>query len=146
VAWQTLTSAAPFNALPTAPDLERVIILMTDGDNTQNRWTSSQTSIDARTQRVCDNIKADNIKLYTVRMIAGNATLLQAAQAIRACISTCSTRRSSTLSSAPSHRTSPIFASRDKQAPSRPHRAGVLAAPAFSFRAGGAAEARLTIR
>jgi hypothetical protein len=56
VAWQTLTSAAPFNPLPTAPDLERVIILMTDGDNTQNRWTSSQTSIDARTQRVCDNI------------------------------------------------------------------------------------------
>jgi hypothetical protein len=33
--------------------------------------------IDARTQRVCDNAKADNIKVYTVRVINGNASLLQ---------------------------------------------------------------------
>ena len=61
-----------------SPDLDKVIILLTDGENTQNRWTNSQSSIDARTQKACDNAKAANIKLYTVRVIDGNATLLQA--------------------------------------------------------------------
>ena len=50
---------------------------MTDGDNTQNRWTSTASSIDARTQKACDNIKAANIKVYTVRVIDGDATLLK---------------------------------------------------------------------
>jgi Flp pilus assembly protein TadG len=77
VAWQTLSPVAPFNAPAASPDLEKVIVLLTDGDNTQNRWTSSQSAIDLRTQKVCDNAKADNIKMYTVRVIAGNATLLK---------------------------------------------------------------------
>jgi Flp pilus assembly protein TadG len=77
MAWQTISPVAPFNAPAVAPDLEKVIILMTDGDNTQNRWTNSQTSIDTRTQKACDNAKAAGIKLYTVRVIAGNATLLK---------------------------------------------------------------------
>jgi hypothetical protein len=77
MAWQTVSPVAPFNAPAPAPDLEKVIILMTDGDNTQNRWTNSQTSIDTRTQKACDNAKAAGIKLYTVRVIAGNATLLK---------------------------------------------------------------------
>jgi len=77
MAWQTLSTVAPFNAPASAPDLEKIIILMTDGDNTQNRWTNSQTSIDSRTQRACDNAKAASVKLYTVRVIAGNATLLR---------------------------------------------------------------------
>ena len=77
MAWQTLSPVAPFNAPAPAPDLDKVIILLTDGENTQNRWTSSTSSIDARTEKVCDNVKAANIKLYTVRVIDGNATLLK---------------------------------------------------------------------
>ena len=77
MAWQTLTTAAPFNAPAVAPDLDKVIILLTDGQNTQNRWSSSTSSIDSRTQKVCDNAKAANIKVYTVRVIDGNATSLQ---------------------------------------------------------------------
>ncbi|HVX98192.1 MAG TPA: pilus assembly protein [Pseudorhodoplanes sp.] len=76
-AWQTLAPNAPYNAPSPAPDLDKVIVLLTDGDNTQNRWTSSQTSIDSRTQKACDNIKAANIRIYTVRVINGNATLLK---------------------------------------------------------------------
>ena len=63
MAWQTLTPVAPFNAPAPAPDLDKVIILLTDGENTQNRWTSSTSSIDSRTQKVCDNAKAANIKV-----------------------------------------------------------------------------------
>jgi Flp pilus assembly protein TadG len=77
MAWQTLSPVAPFNAPATAPDLDKVIILLTDGDNTQNRWTTSSTSIDARTQAACANAKAANIKVYSVRVINGNASLLQ---------------------------------------------------------------------
>ncbi len=77
MAWQTLSNHAPFNAPAPSPDLDKVIILMTDGDNTQNRWSTSQYSIDARTEKACTNAKAAGIKLYTVRVINGNATLLK---------------------------------------------------------------------
>ena len=70
-------AGGPFNAPAPSPDLEKVLVLLTDGDNTQNRWSSSQSAIDARTEKVCANAKADNIKVYTVRVIAGNATLLK---------------------------------------------------------------------
>ena len=78
IGWQTLSPVAPFSAPAPAPDLDKVLIVLTDGTNTQNRWTSSSTSIDARTQKACDNAKADNIRIYTVRVIDGNATLLKA--------------------------------------------------------------------
>ena len=77
VAWQTLTAAAPYDAPAKADDLDKVIVLLTDGQNTQNRWTTSTSSIDSRTQQVCANAKADNIKVYTVRVINGDATLLK---------------------------------------------------------------------
>jgi hypothetical protein len=79
LAWgfQLLSPVAPFNAPVPADDLDKVIVILTDGDNTQNRWTTSTSSIDNRTSKVCDNIKAQNIKLYTVRVINGNGTLLK---------------------------------------------------------------------
>jgi Mg-chelatase subunit ChlD len=77
MAWQTLSPVAPFSAPAPAPDLDKVLIVLTDGTNTQNRWTSSSTAIDARTQKACDNAKADNIRIYTIRVIDGNATLLK---------------------------------------------------------------------
>jgi len=76
-AWQTLSPVTPMNAPEPQPDLDKVIILLTDGQNTQNRWSSSTSSIDARTQKVCENAKADNVKIYTVRVIDGNGSLLR---------------------------------------------------------------------
>jgi Flp pilus assembly protein TadG len=78
-AFHMLTAGDPLNsaAVPTG-DLDKVIILLTDGDNTQNRWTNTQTDIDARTQQTCANVKKANIKIYTIRVIDGNASLLQA--------------------------------------------------------------------
>jgi len=79
LAWgfQLLSPVDPFNAPAPAPDLDKVIVILTDGDNTQNRWSSNASSIDARTGKVCDNIKAANIQLYTVRVIDGDTTLLK---------------------------------------------------------------------
>jgi Flp pilus assembly protein TadG len=84
-AWHALTKQAPLSeAADPAPDLDKVIILLTDGDNTEswknsnNTKVTSQSAIDARTALVCSNVKAANIKLYTVRVIDGNADLLRA--------------------------------------------------------------------
>ena len=83
-AWHALTAQAPLSeAAAPAPNLDKVIILLTDGDNTEswknsnNSKITSQSTIDGRTQLVCANIKAANIRLYTIRVIDGNSTLLK---------------------------------------------------------------------
>jgi Flp pilus assembly protein TadG len=77
-AWHSLTSSVPFpEASDPKPDVDKVIILLTDGDNTQNRWSTSSGTIDARTTAACANVKSANIKVYTIRVIDGNASLLQ---------------------------------------------------------------------
>ena len=54
--WQTLT-ASPFTIPAMDPNYkyQQVIILLTDGLNTQDRWYTSQSSIDTRQQKTCDN-------------------------------------------------------------------------------------------
>jgi Mg-chelatase subunit ChlD len=56
---------------------QQVIVLLTDGLNTMNRWTTNQASIDARTLAACTNIKAAGIQLYTVLVMSGNSSMLQ---------------------------------------------------------------------
>jgi Mg-chelatase subunit ChlD len=76
--WHALTSNLPLTeGSDPAPDKDKVIVLLTDGTNTQNRWSTSESQIDARTALACTNVKAANIKIYTVRVIDGNATLLR---------------------------------------------------------------------
>ena len=76
--WHALTESEPLTqGSPPAPDKDKVIVLLTDGDNTQNRWSTSSSSIDQRTALACTNAKAANIKIYTVRVIDGDATLLR---------------------------------------------------------------------
>jgi len=79
--WQSLTQT-PFTIPAFDPDYKysQVIILLTDGLNTQDRWYSSQSSIDARQEKTCANIKAANITIYTVQVNTGGdptSTLLQ---------------------------------------------------------------------
>jgi Flp pilus assembly protein TadG len=79
--WQSLTQA-PFTVPPFDSEYKytQVIILLTDGLNTQNRWSTSQTAIDNRQQKTCDNVKSAGITLYTVQVNTGRdptSTLLQ---------------------------------------------------------------------
>jgi Flp pilus assembly protein TadG len=83
-AWHALTSQAPLSeAVAPSPDLDKVIILLTDGDNTEswknssNTKVTNQSTIDGRTALVCSNIKAAAIRIYTVRVVNGDATLLR---------------------------------------------------------------------
>lgn len=79
--WQSLT-AAPFSVPRLDPNYKynQVIILLTDGLNTEDRWYGNASSIDARQQKTCDNIKAAGITIYAVQVNTGSdptSTLLQ---------------------------------------------------------------------
>jgi Flp pilus assembly protein TadG len=79
--WQSLT-AAPFTVPAQDPNYRysQVIILLSDGLNTEDRWYTSASSIDARQQKTCDNLKAAGITVYTVQVNTdkeATSTLLQ---------------------------------------------------------------------
>jgi Flp pilus assembly protein TadG len=82
--WHSLTNSVPFEqALAPQPDLDKVIILLTDGNNTES-WNNiarqevgGESAINARTELACANVKAANMRIYTVRVINGNSTLLR---------------------------------------------------------------------
>jgi uncharacterized protein YegL len=80
-AWHALSTGAPLNAPAKNIDTQQIIILLTDGLNTQDRWYNDQASIDARQKILCTNIKAAGITLYTIQVNIGNmdalSTMLQ---------------------------------------------------------------------
>ncbi|PKQ08532.1 MAG: hypothetical protein CVT73_06805 [Alphaproteobacteria bacterium HGW-Alphaproteobacteria-12] len=84
--WQMLTDGALLSnaAAPNAAELEKVMIYLTDGDNTYYRQgigicngSSHCAGVDLRTAAVCSAIKDADITVYTVRLVSGNATLLR---------------------------------------------------------------------
>lgn len=79
--WQSLT-AAPFTipAMDSLYTYNKVIILLTDGLNTEDRWYNYASAIDARQKKTCDNIKAAGITVYAVQVNTGGdptSSLLQ---------------------------------------------------------------------
>jgi Flp pilus assembly protein TadG len=85
--WMSLVGGGPF---PTPPPMDpnytyqQVIILLTDGLNTQDRWYgdgyNTSTQVDARQALTCNNINAAGITLYTVQVNTDGdptSTLLQ---------------------------------------------------------------------
>ena len=85
--WQSLTNA-PFVIPPSDSTYryKQIIILLTDGLNTQDRWYGNKfgkgavPQIDARQEILCGNIKTAGITIYTVQVNTGNdptSTLLQ---------------------------------------------------------------------
>ncbi len=71
--FQSLTST-PFTIPAKDPKYtyQQVIILLSDGLNTQNRWygngSTHSTQVDARQKILCNNVKAAGITLYTVQV------------------------------------------------------------------------------
>jgi Flp pilus assembly protein TadG len=88
--WLSLVGGGPFTVPPMNPNYNytQVIILLTDGLNTQDRWygdgsslgTTDDAKIDAREQLTCNNINAAGITLYTIQVNTDGSptsTLLQ---------------------------------------------------------------------
>ena len=89
--WQSLVGGGPFTAPAMDPDYQyqQVIILLSDGLNTQDRWygngSTTSTQVDSRMydshgNGTCANIKAAGITIYTVQVNTDDlptSTLLQ---------------------------------------------------------------------
>jgi Flp pilus assembly protein TadG len=75
-AWHTLT-AAPFTVPAKDPNYQykEIIILLSDGLNTENRWSNSAGPIDTRQAITCNNVKNAGITLYTVHVNTGGDPL-----------------------------------------------------------------------
>lgn len=85
-AWLSLMQSAPLSAPAEDSNYQyqKVIILLTDGLNTQDRWYGNgyavSSQVDARQKLLCDNVKAAGITLYTVQVNTDGdptSTLLQ---------------------------------------------------------------------
>lgn len=74
------TEGEPLSA-PSLPEFTtRYIILFSDGQNTQNRWSGSQSSVDARMALACNNAKAAGFVIYSIYVDTGgggNSTVMQ---------------------------------------------------------------------
>ena len=86
--WQSLVGGGPLTAptIDTNYNYQNIIILLSDGLNTADRWYSSQTPVDNRMVQTgngsgtCANIKAAGITIYTIQVNTGGdptSTLLQ---------------------------------------------------------------------
>jgi len=79
--WHALSPGAPLFSPPiTDNTTQQYIILLSDGENTQNRWHNgynAEAAINARQKLVCDNIKAAGIQIYSVLLIDGNEDVMK---------------------------------------------------------------------
>ena len=68
--WMSLVGGGPFTApaLQSGYTYNQIIILLTDGLNTEDRWYKTQSDIDARETMTCNNIKNAGVILYTVQV------------------------------------------------------------------------------
>jgi Flp pilus assembly protein TadG len=80
--WMSLVGGGPLTApaMDSNYQYQQVIILLSDGLNTQDRWYSNASQIDARQRTTCTNVKAAGITIYAVQVDTGGdptSTLLQ---------------------------------------------------------------------
>ena len=86
--WQSLVGGGPLTAPAMDPNYQykQIIILLSDGLNTQDRWYKAQKPIDNRMYQngqgtgTCANIKAAGITIYTIQVDTGGdpkSTLLE---------------------------------------------------------------------
>ena len=72
--WQTITPGSPYGAPSVPANTTRYIILLSDGQNTMDRWygngstehSTPDGNIDARLENTCDNAKANGVTIYTI--------------------------------------------------------------------------------
>ncbi|MCE7029556.1 pilus assembly protein TadG-related protein [Jiella avicenniae] len=83
---EVLTATAPMTGANADENAHKIMIVLTDGTNTINRWNGNghdeSPEVNARTKLACASAKAMKntdataLELYTIRLIDGNETLL----------------------------------------------------------------------
>jgi hypothetical protein len=83
--WQAQTSGDPLDPGALPANTSQVIIILSDGLNTQDRWygdgSDQSTQVDGRMATLCTNAKAAGYTIYAVFVdlngTQGNSTVLQ---------------------------------------------------------------------
>ncbi len=91
VAWgmEALSASAPLTGVRS--DARKIMVIMTDGENTQNRWVDARhlsggttlvnqtksTLIDAKTLAACQTARDNDIEIFTLNLIDADSGLLQ---------------------------------------------------------------------
>ncbi|MGL4240331.1 MAG: vWA domain-containing protein [Beijerinckiaceae bacterium] len=65
------------NAAPASQRPSRAIVFLTDGLNTVDRYWRSQAEMDADMATLCKDVATAGVRLFTVRVVAGNDALLK---------------------------------------------------------------------
>ena len=75
---EAFTATYPLAGVNTDSRTQKIMIVLTDGNNTQNRWSGANqaTLIDKRTETACKNTRAMGVEVFTIRLMEGNKTLL----------------------------------------------------------------------
>jgi Flp pilus assembly protein TadG len=68
--WLSLLQQSPLNAPAEDSNSKytKVVILLSDGDNTENRFSTNKKTIDARQKLLCDNAKAAGVQIFTIQV------------------------------------------------------------------------------
>lgn len=70
---EPMVGGAPFGS----SDAKKYMVIITDGYNNQNRFSSTASAVDARTKLACEAAKAKGITLFVVRLEDGDSQLLR---------------------------------------------------------------------
>jgi Flp pilus assembly protein TadG len=76
--WESLTQGEPLSAPAEDPNYtyQHVVIILSDGLNTQDRWygngSSWSSQVDARQELLCDNMRNAGITIYTIQVNTDN--------------------------------------------------------------------------
>ncbi|WKL57085.1 pilus assembly protein [Asticcacaulis sp. ZE23SCel15] len=76
---EVLSPAQPFaSSVPFKDDgTLKYMIVITDGENTKNRWSTKGADIDKRTKLACEAANTQGITVFVVRVMEGNSQLLK---------------------------------------------------------------------
>jgi Flp pilus assembly protein TadG len=81
MAWgyNMITSGNPLGAAASSDTARtvKVIVFLTDGLNTEDRYGFSTTNIDADMRQLCASAKTRDVRVFTIRVIEGNDALLR---------------------------------------------------------------------
>ena len=74
---QMLTPGDPWGAASSfGGSARKIIVFLTDGANTQNRYTTVPADIDARMSLVCSEIRNKGVDLFTIGLMDANMSVL----------------------------------------------------------------------
>jgi hypothetical protein len=83
--WRVLSPAAPFADgvdTTTSTDVRKIMVLMTDGENTMSpdypyHWLTDKTLTNNLTAEACTNIKAQGVTIYAIAFGVNSPTAIQ---------------------------------------------------------------------